>query len=120
MSWRPHPKHARVDPSNPQAWGTCDRSGFVHNLVDLVPEFEWAGTQLINKRFLVGRRFVDVPNETLRSIVLPPDPDPVINARPEPYSMDEGFMPLTTEPAYGGDPGATIRDDDGNYIGIEP
>lgn len=97
-SWRLHPNHARVDPTNPQAWGTCDRSGFIHNLADLKPEFEWAGTQLINKHFLVGDRFIDVPQEQLRTIKIPPDPDPVLNARPEPYAVDE-FMntPLYSE-----------------------
>jgi hypothetical protein len=83
-------------------------------------QYEWAGTQLINTGVLVGRDELDEPQEQLRAIKIPPDPDPVINARPEPYSMDEGLMPLTTEPAYGGDPGATVRSDDGNYIGIEP
>jgi|SRR5215831_7637353 len=119
MAWRPHPKNAVVNPSNPRAWGTCDRSGFIHNLENLREEFDWAGTQLINKRFLVGQRFIDVPQEQLRTIKIPPDPDPVFNARPESYSMEEGLMPLATESARTGDPGATIRGEDGHYIGVE-
>jgi hypothetical protein len=111
MSWRPHPKYARTDPSNPQAWGTCDRSGFVHNLENLVQEYEWAGTTLMNKHVLVGERYVDEPNEQLRAIRIPEDPDPIINARPENYSIDEGLMPLTTEKAYPGDPGQVVRVD---------
>lgn len=109
--WRPHPRHAKVDPANPRCWGTDDRSGFVFNLEDLVLEFEWAGTQLINKHVLVGPQYVDEPNEQLRSISLPPDPPPILQARPEPYTLDEGLLPLTTEPGYAGDPGQVLRVD---------
>lgn len=120
MSWRPHPKRARTNTRSPRCWGTCDRSGFVHNLEDLVPEYQWAGTKLMNQNILVGRRYVDEPQEQLRTIKIPRDPDPIINARPEPYSVDEGLMPLTTDPAYPGDSGEVIRDGDGNYIGVDP
>jgi hypothetical protein len=62
-----------------------------------------------------------MPQEQLRAIKLPPDPDPIINARPEPYTVDEGLMPLTTESAYPGDPGQVLRDPaTGQYIGVEP
>lgn len=111
MTYRPHPKRASVDPSNPRAWGTCDRSGFIHQWVNLVPEYAWEGTQLVNQNILVGPQFVDIPNEQFRSIRLPPDPPPILNARPEPYSVDEGLMPLTTEPGYPGDPGQVLRVD---------
>jgi hypothetical protein len=118
--WRPHPKHASVDPSNPRAWGTCDRSGFIHQHDQLVNEWMWAGTQLINTHVLVGQRFVDEPNEQFRVIRIPPDPDPILNARPEPYGVDEGLMPMTTESAYPGDPGQVLRTGDtGEYIGVE-
>jgi hypothetical protein len=98
VSWRPHPKRARVNPRNPEAWGTDDRSGFVQNLVDLAWEYRWAGTQLINTRILTGDAYRDVPNEQERTIKIPPDPDPVLNARPETYQVDE-FMntPLYAE-----------------------
>jgi hypothetical protein len=119
-SWRIHPKRARVNPRHPEAWGTDDRSGFVQNLADLAWEYRWAGTQLINTRILTGDAYRDVPNEQERAIKLPPDPDPVLNARPEAYQIDEGLMPLTTDPAYPGDPGEVIRDGSGNYIGVEP
>ena len=89
MSWRVHPRHAGTDPDNPRTWGTCDRSGFVHNLGDLRWDRQWAGNQLINKRFLVGPDYLDVPQEQLRTLVLPADPAPVFNARPENYVVDE-------------------------------
>ena len=120
MAWRPHPKRAAVDPTNPRAWATCDRSGFIGNHQDLVTDYMWAGTQLIPSRFLMHPEYADEPNEQFRTIKLPPDPDPIINARPESYLIEEGLMPLTTETAYPGDPGQVIRDENGHYIGVEP
>lgn len=51
---------------------------------------EWTGPRLYNKRFLVHKDELDKPQEQFRSLVLPPDPIPIMNARPEPYAMDEG------------------------------
>jgi hypothetical protein len=86
---RPHPRRARTDPSAPAAWGTCDRSGFVLNQRDLKWQFEWSGLKLINKRVLVAPDMYDKPNRQLGTIVLPPDPMPIMNARPENYAIDE-------------------------------
>lgn len=43
-----------------------------------------------NLRILVckGNNCLDTPQEQLRTIVLPPDPEPIINARPELYAED--------------------------------
>lgn len=89
MSYRPHPKHAFVDVEAPDPWSTSDRSGFIYNHSDLRFQWEWAGPQLINKRLLVGPDEYDKPQEQLRSLVLPPDPPVLFNARPENYTMDE-------------------------------
>ena len=89
MSYRPKPKYARVDPGNPRAFATCDRCGMLANLKDLMWDREWSGTQIINRRYLVHAHCYTVPNETLRTIVLPPDPEPILNARPENYGVDE-------------------------------
>lgn len=119
MSWRQHPKNASSD-VHQGPWATCDGCGMITNLPRLSYNYEWAGFSIVNKRTLVCYKCVDVPNEQLRTLILPADPDPVINARPEQYSVDEGLMPLMTEPAYPGDPGRVLRDDKGNYIGVEP
>ena len=119
MSWRPHPKNATSDPHD-GAWATCDGCGFIYNHPKLAWNMEWAGFTLVNKRTLVCPVCNDVPNEQLRTIILPPDPDPVMNARPEQYAVDEGPMPFTTDPAYPGDPGSVIRDENGKYIEIDP
>ena len=86
---RPHPRRARTNPIDPQAWGTCDRSGFIANQRNLQWQYEWAGTQLINKRVLVAPDMYDTPNRQLGTIILSPDPVSIMNARPEAYAIDE-------------------------------
>lgn len=89
MAWRPHGR-ARVSTTKPQAFATCDRCGLLYNLVDLRWQFGWRGMQLKNTQVLVCTvTCLDKPQEQLRTIVIPPDPVPVINARPEPYLVDE-------------------------------
>jgi hypothetical protein len=81
---RPHGK-ARVDSRKPQAHAICDRCGFRYNHVDLVWEVQWIGPRLQNLRFLVCKTCYDKPQEQRRTIVLPPDPLPILNPRPEDF-----------------------------------
>jgi hypothetical protein len=85
---RPHGR-AVVDTEHPTPFAVCDRCGFWWNLPDLSFQREWAGPSLINLQREVCPRCVDQPQEQLRTIILPPDPPPVINARTEPFSLDE-------------------------------
>src|SRR6516225_4202108 len=101
---RPHPKRTQVDPKNPQAWATDDLSGFVVQHNDLQSVREWAGTQIINKRFLTHPDFLDEPQRQLGTLILPPDPPPIMNARPENYTADE--TPVTTRIVTQGSPGS--------------
>lgn len=78
---------ARTSTTNPEAFGVCDRCGGWRNLNRLSFQYQWAGPQLQNTRLLVCRRCLDTPNEQLRTIVLPPDPLPVLNARPENWAV---------------------------------
>lgn len=104
---------ARVSSRNPQAFGVCDRCGMWYNRVDLQWQFDWAGASLINKRILVCDTCYDDPQQQLRAIVLPADPEPIINPRTEPYFSDEvdvrqvsGYNtvnPITGIPVLGGD-----------------
>lgn len=89
MAWRPHPRRARTDPGHPQAWGTCQRCGFIGNLVDLAYQFDWRGTQLANLQIKVCSDCYDTPQRQLGAVILPPDPVPVYRALPEPYQIDE-------------------------------
>ena len=91
---RPHGR-ARADRHNPRAWGVCDDCGFLYNkAADLQWQYEWAGNRLVNQNFLVCDRCYDTPQEQLRSIVLPADPTPIVNPRPEEYAFDNN--PVTT------------------------
>jgi len=90
MAYRWHPKNAEVDPDNPRAWGTCDRCGFVCNLDKLQWQYSYLGTfEPQNTRFLVCGRCLDPLNAQDTPVILPPDPAPIFNARPEPYILDE-------------------------------
>jgi hypothetical protein len=84
---------ARVDPTNPQAFGVCDRCRFLYNLVDLVFQYEWVGDKLTNLWLRVCRRCLDKPHEFTRPAVLPPDPVPVWQPRPDNYASAEGPPP---------------------------
>jgi len=86
---------ARTDPRSPRAHAICDRCGFRYNFQDLNWQYDWRGAALQNLRILVCGRCKDVPDEQLRAIVLPADPTPIINARVEPFTADEGANFLT-------------------------
>lgn len=87
---RPHGKFAVVDPNNPVAFAQCDRCSKWRNRTDLVFQLGWAGQHLYNIQVLVCHdTCYDIPNEQLRTIVLPPDPPPVINARPPNFTYEE-------------------------------
>lgn len=89
MSYRPHPRRAETDSSSPRGWGTCCRCGFVTNLYKLRWQFDYRGLQLENLKILVCESCEDLPQRQLGTIILPPDPPGLINARPEPYALDE-------------------------------
>ena len=87
MAYRFHGK-AHVDPSNPQAWAVCDRCNnwFLHS--ELQWQFQYAGPNLQNIRLLVCHQCYDTPQPQLKPRILPPDPVPVMNARPEYFYID--------------------------------
>src|SRR5215475_8346047 len=74
-----------VSRRNPRALAICDRCGFRFNHDQLQWQFQWAGPRLQNLRILVCRTCLDVPQEQLRTIILPPDPVPNRDPRPEDY-----------------------------------
>ncbi len=94
---RPHPRRARTNPSSPRAWATDMRSGFIGNAENLVYQYEYRGTQLINTQILVYRDQLDEPNPQLKTIILSPDPVSITNARPEPYAIEEQTMRITED-----------------------
>lgn len=80
---------ASIDPSNPRALGICDRCGAMYNHHQLKWLYDWRGTKLQNLRFLVCDSCYDQYQQNgQRTIILPPDPIPIMNARPEQYVPD--------------------------------
>lgn len=83
MSYRPY-GHATIDPSRPRARAVCDRCGQIWNLENLIWQFDWRGPRVQNLRVLVCPPCYDKPQMNgQRTYILPPDPVPVMNARPE-------------------------------------
>lgn len=68
---------------SPQAFAVCDGCGTWSNRVNLKYQFEWAGDSLQNQRFLYCFRCLSKPQPQLKTIILPQDPVPVTDPRPE-------------------------------------
>lgn len=67
-------------------------------------QFQYAGPNLQNLRLLVCPNCLDVPQPQLKPRILPPDPVPIMNARPFNYPLAENgnittndATPITTE-----------------------
>ena len=90
---------ARVSSRNPQAAAVCDRCGGVYNHSSLSWQYDWAGASIINKRILVCNHCTDNPQQQLRAIVLPADPVPILNPRPEQFERAETNYRQTSLPA---------------------
>ena len=125
----PLPKYAKVDPTNPEALAICDRCGFCRNRQDLVWQYEYGGMNLYNTHVLVCYdRCYDLPQEQLRTIILPPDPPPIINARVPDYEYEEyttiqyqsgGPSGINNKlPPWGAGPQLQMCDQTGTYLMI--
>lgn len=76
-----------VSRTNPRALAICERCGARYNHHQLQYQHQWTGPQLQNLGVLVCRSCMDEPQEQLRTIVLPPDPVPIKDPRPEYYEI---------------------------------
>lgn len=84
---------AQISATDPRALGICDRCGFRYNLEQLVWQHDWRGPRVQNLFKLVCRPCLDdMQQNGQRTIILPPDPVPVLNARPEMYVPDDNPM----------------------------
>jgi len=99
---RPHGR-AGISSRGPRALAVCDRCGFMLNHDELQWQMRWRGPRLQNVRLLVCSGCLDTPNEQERTFVLPPDPVPIANPRPENYVVaDNPASPLGYDPAHTG------------------
>lgn len=85
---RPHGR-AQTSRTWPRAHAVCDRCGGRYNHDVLKTQPYWAGPQLQTKNILVCPTCWDVPQENIRTIMIPPDPIPIDNPRPEAYTQDD-------------------------------
>lgn len=90
---------AEVDARYPRAHAICDRCGFRFNHFKLRWQQDWRGPRLQNIRILVCESCYDKPQQNgQRTILIPADPIPIMNARPEAYTEDS--QPLAGIGAY--------------------
>src|SRR5262245_39699107 len=112
---RPHGR-ASIDPTDPRALGICDRCGGLYNHNQLKWQYDWRGTKLQNLRFLVCDSCYDSYQQNgQRTIILPADPIPIMNARPEQYVVADnplsalGAKPIPALWSYGSQIGTMTR-----------
>ena len=71
----------------------------------LIWQHQWQGTQLVNLNLLVCQTCLDVPQPQLKARILPPDPVPIANPRPELFGYAENDIlatqPTATQPSVG-------------------
>jgi hypothetical protein len=84
----PHGR-AKVSSTSPRAFAICDRCGFLYNHRDLHWQYDFRGRSLANLRILVCETCEDTPQNQLKPRIIPPDPVPISNARPERYQQYE-------------------------------
>lgn len=103
MAWRPHAR-VRVSARNPRAAAICDRCSIPTNHDRLKWQYQYSGLRLQNLRILVCDRCLDIPNRQVGAKPISPDPIPIMNARPEPFtytgfSYDESNIMVMPPPA---------------------
>jgi hypothetical protein len=96
VSYRPQPKYASSDAKR-GAWTTCDVCGFIWNQSDMAFQFDFLGGSVPQSTgYLKCPKCMDALNYQRQLIIIPPDPPPLFNLRPENYTVDETNW-LTTQ-----------------------
>lgn len=96
MAYASKEGRARIDSRSPSAAGQCDRCGFLYSFSHLRWQMDYSGAGIYNKRILVCEKCYDTPQQQLKVIVIPPDPLPVLNARPPDYVNAETNYRVTS------------------------
>lgn len=115
MAWARYTR-ATASRTDPRAFGTCDRCGFIWNRNQLDWQYQWAGARLQNRVILVCPSCMDVPQMQLRAILIPPDPVPIDNPRPDPYML---MAQSSTPDGYASGSPNTIATQDNDPITTE-
>jgi hypothetical protein len=102
---------ARTNAKSPRAHAICDRCGFRYNFIDLKWQHDYRGPVVANLRILVCPPCLDEINAQLRAIVLPIDPEPIINARVQDFEGAEAnYRSLSRPTVYDPVTGIPIPD----------
>lgn len=117
MAYASKAGRAHASLTRPRAFAVCDRCGIWTNHFKLRWQYDWAGASLINKRVMVCYPCLDKPQMQLRAIILPADPVPILNARPELYTdnlsvdlrLTDGPPDITDERTGIPIPGGAVR-----------
>lgn len=112
MAWARYSR-ASVDSRYPRALACCDRCGFTWNHYKLQWQYQWQGTKLQNIRLLVCPDCIDVPQEQLRTIIIPPDPIPIGNPRPDPHNLE---LYSSSPPGYASGAPNVLTTESGDFL----
>lgn len=109
MSYASQSGRAKTSATNPQAHAICDRCGFRYNHAELKWQYDWRGAMIQNIKILVCDTCYDTPQEQLRSIVVPADPTPIVNARVQDFAAAESnYQTITAPPTIDPETGIPI------------
>lgn len=116
MTYRPAPKYASKD-AKQGSWCTCDRCGLLDSQSRMQFQYDFLGGLVPqNTGYLVCMRCLDALQFQNQPIIIPPDPPPLFNTRPENYTVDETDW-LTSGDNYDGDIITTgVTSDSGNAL----
>ena len=89
MGYASQSGRAKTSPRHPRAFAVCDRCGIWYNHHRLNWQFQWTGSKLTRLNILVCRTCLDKLQPQLKARVLPPDPVPISNPRPEWFANNE-------------------------------
>lgn len=127
MSYASQSGRAKTSATNPQAHAICDRCGFRYNHAELKWQYDWRGAMIQNIRILVCDTCYDTPQEQLRSIVVPADPTPIVNARVQDFAAAESnYQTITAPPTIDPETGipipgnTTLVTQDGQQLTTQP
>lgn len=108
MAWRFHSR-AWASITRPEAWGQCDRCNQTWLHRQLRFQKKWQGINLANLFILVCPVCYDKPQENIRTLIIPLDPVPIVNARRENYDMEvPSYMMTETRQAILTEAGSAI------------
>lgn len=89
MTYRPSPKYASKD-ARRGAWCSCDDCGMIWNQSDMQFQYDFVGGPVpVSQGWLRCPRCITDLTYQRKLLVLPPDPAPIYNTRPENYTVDE-------------------------------